>query len=65
MNLKTIVQFHSKEVDVTDLETTVKAVLKENKIALKNVDEAEVYVKPEAKYLVVKVNGEVKEFTIK
>lgn len=64
MNLKTIVQFQDKEVDVTDLETAVKAVLKENKIALKNV-EAEVYVKPEAKYLVVKTNGEVKEFIIK
>ncbi len=65
MNLKTIVQFQDKEVDVTDLETAVKAVLKENKIALKNVEEAEVYVKPEAKYLVVKTNGEVKEFIIK
>ena len=65
MNLKTIVQFQGKEVDVTDLETAVKAVLKENKIALKNVEEAEVYVKPEAKYLVVKTNGEVKEFIIK
>ncbi len=65
MELKTIVQFDSNEVDVTNLEADVKTILKQNKIALKNVEEAQVYVKPEAKYLAVKVNGEIKEFVIK
>lgn len=64
MKTKTIVQFKEKEVDLTDLENEIKAVLKQNKIALKNVEESEVYIKPEAKYLVIKVNGEIKEFVI-
>ncbi len=64
MKTKTIVQFEEKEVDVTDLENEIKAVLKQNKIALKNVEESEVYIKPEAKYLVIKVNGEIKEFVL-
>lgn len=64
MKTKTIVQFQEKEVDLTDLENEIKAVLKENKITLKNVEESEVYIKPEAKYLVIKVNGEIKEFVL-
>ncbi len=64
MKTKTIVQFKEKEVDLTDLENEIKAVLKQNKIALKNIEESEVYIKPEAKYLVIKVNGEIKEFVI-
>ncbi len=64
MKTKTIVQFQEKEVDLTDLENEIKAVLKENKITLKNVEESEVYIKPEAKYLVIKVNGEIKEFIL-
>ena len=64
MKTKTIVQFKEKEVDLTDLENEIKAVLKQNKIALKNVEESEVYIKPEAKYLVIKVNGEIKEFVL-
>lgn len=64
MKVKTIIQFAEKEVDITDLESEIKAVLKQNKIALKNVEESEVYVKPEAKYLVVKVGGETKEFVL-
>ena len=64
MKTKTIVQFKEKEVNLTDLENEIKAVLKQNKIALKNVEESEVYIKPEAKYLVIKVNGEIKEFVI-
>ncbi len=64
MKIKTIVQFQEKEVDLTDLENEIKAVLKENKITLKNVEESEVYIKPEAKYLVIKVNGEIKEFIL-
>lgn len=64
MKTKTIVQFAEKELDITDLETEIKAVLKQNKIALKSIEESEVYIKPEAKYLVVKVNGEVKEFVL-
>lgn len=64
MKTKTIIQFQEKEVDLTDLENEIKAVLKENKITLKNVEESEVYIKPEAKYLVIKVNGEIKEFVL-
>ncbi len=64
MKTKTIVQFAEKELDITDLETEIKAVLKQNKIALKNVEETEIYIKPEAKYLVVKLNGEIKEFVL-
>ena len=64
MKTKTIVQFKEKEVNLTDLENEIKAVLKQNKIALKNIEESEVYIKPEAKYLVIKVNGEIKEFVI-
>ncbi len=64
MKVKTIIQFTEKEVDITDLESEIKTILKQNKIALKNVEESEVYVKPEAKYLVVKVNGETKEFVL-
>ncbi len=64
MKTKTIVQFEEKEVDISELETEIKAVLKQNKIALKNVEESEIYIKPEAKYLVIKVNGEVKEFVL-
>ena len=64
MKTKIIVQFKEKEVDLTDLENEIKAVLKQNKIALKNVEESEVYIKPEAKYLVIKANGEIKEFVI-
>lgn len=64
MKTKTIVQFQEKEVDLTDLENEIKAVLKENKITLKNVEESEVYIKPEAKYLVIKVNGQIKEFIL-
>ncbi len=64
MKTKTVVQFEEKEVDISELETEIKAVLKQNKIALKNVEESEIYIKPEAKYLVIKVNGEVKEFVL-
>ncbi len=64
MKTKTIVQFDEKELDITDLETEIKAVLKQNKIALKNIEESEIYIKPEAKYLVVKVNGEIKQFVL-
>lgn len=64
MKTKTIVQFDEKELDITNLEAEIKAVLKQNKIALKNIEESEVYIKPEAKYLVIKINGEIKEFVL-
>lgn len=67
MNIKTIVQFDDKEVDISNLDTEIKTILKDNKIILKNVEEVTTYVKPEAKYLVVKIKGETNdlEFVLK
>lgn len=64
MKTKTIVQFDEKEVDISDLDTQIKTLLKDNKITLKSVEEVEVYVKPEAKYLVVKTKTDTKKFVI-
>ena len=65
MKINTVVQFDEKDVNITDLDAEIKAVLKDNKITLKSVKGVDVYVKPEAKYLVVKVNGETKEYVLK
>ena len=65
MKINTVVQFDEKDVNITDLDAEIKAVLKDNKITLKSVEGVDVYVKPEAKYLVVKVNGETKEYVLK
>ena len=60
MKINTVVQFDEKDVNITDLDAEIKAVLKDNKITLKSVEGVDVY-----KYLVVKVNGETKEYVLK
>ena len=73
MKINTVVQFDEKDVNITDLDAEIKAFTKsfpplivaDNKITLKSVEGVDVYVKPEAKYLVVKVNGETKEYVLK
>lgn len=65
MKINKLVQFNEKEVDVTELDTDIKTLLKDNGIVLKAVKEVNVYIKPEAKYVVVTLADEVKEFVIK
>lgn len=64
MKINKLVQFEEKEVDVTELDADIKTLLKENGIVLKSVKEVNVYIKPEAKYVVVTLADEVKEFVI-
>lgn len=64
MKINKLVQFNEKEVDVTELDTDIKTLLKDNGIVLKAVKEVNVYIKPEAKYVVVTLADEVKEFVI-
>lgn len=64
MKINKLVQFNNKEVNITDLDTDIKTLLKDNGIVLKSVKEVNVYIKPEAKYVVVALADEVKEFVI-
>lgn len=64
MKINKFVQFEEKELDVTELDTDIKTLLKDNGIVLKSVKEVNVYIKPEAKYVVVTLADEVKEFVI-
>ena len=64
MKINKLVQFEEKEVDVTELDADIKTLLKENGIVLKSVKEVNVYIKPEAKYVVVALTDETKEFVL-
>lgn len=64
MKINKLVQFEEKEVDVTELDADIKTLLKENGIVLKSVKEVNVYIKPEAKYVVVVLTDETKEFVL-
>ena len=64
MKINKLVQFEEKEVDVTELDADIKTLLKENGIVLKSVKEVNVYIKPEAKYVVVVLTDETKEFIL-
>lgn len=64
MKINKLVQFEEKELDVTELDTDIKTLLKDSGIVLKSVKEVNVYIKPEAKYVVVTLADEVKEFVI-
>ena len=46
MKINTVVQFDEKDVNITDLDAEIKAVLKDNTITLKSVEGVDVYVKP-------------------
>ena len=64
MKINKLVQFEEKEVDVTELDADIKTLLKENGIVLKSVKEVNVYIKQEAKYVVVVLTDETKEFIL-
>ena len=64
MKINKLVQFEEKVVDVTELDADIKTLLKENGIVLKSVKEVNVYIKPEAKYVVVVLTDETKEFIL-
>lgn len=53
MSIKTIIQFHECEVELTNLEKDIKNILKEKNIKQKDITDINVYVKPEATYVVV------------
>lgn len=53
MKINTTVEFDDKKVSLTDFENKLKAYLKENKIAQKEIIDAHAYVKPEAIYVVL------------
>ena len=65
MKINKLVQFNENEVDITELDADIKTLLKENGIVLKSVKEVNVYIKPEAKYVVVALTDETKEFVLK
>lgn len=60
MKINTTVEFDDKKVSLTDFENKLKAYLKENKIAQKEIIDAHAYVKPEAIYVVLeKYSGDM------
>lgn len=60
MRINTVVEFDDKKVSLTDFDNKLKAYLKENKIAQKEIIDAHAYVKPEAIYVVLeKYSGDM------
>ena len=64
MKINKLVQFNKNEVDITEVDAEVKALLKENCIIQKLVKDINVYIKPEAKYVVVTLADEEREFVL-
>ena len=65
MQVKTIVQFEEKEVELTNLDKDIKKALKEKGITQKEISTTYAYVKSEATYVVAEgYNGDLTEFKL-